>query len=117
MIKKLDKMSKSKVNVYFSDLEFDYFNWIKSQIGQKSASKSIRILLNFLIENDEIATEFIKYAYSYLEVDELVRVKNNEPKNEHTKKFKNIFYQKYGMKVEKALDILIDNGIIENKSK
>ena len=108
--KKMDKMSKLKINVYFSDLEFDYFNWIKSQIGQKSASKSIRILLHFIIENEEIATEFIKYAYSYLEVDELVRVKNNELTNEHTKKFKNIFYQKYGMKVEEALDILVDNG-------
>ncbi len=117
MIKKLEKMSDVKVNVYFSDLELKYFNWIKSQIGQKSASKSIRILFNFLIENEEIAAEFIKYAYSYLEVDELVRVKNNEITNEHTKKFKNIFFQKYGMKVEKALDILIDNGIIENKSK
>ena len=117
MIKKLENASKSKLNVYCSESEFDYFDWIKTQIGQKSASKTLRILLNFLIENEEIATEFIKYAYSYLEVNELVRVKNNEHTNEKTKKFKNIFYQKYGMKLENALDILINNGIVEEKTK
>ncbi|MCI9092954.1 MAG: hypothetical protein HFF36_04075 [Coprobacillus sp.] len=112
MIKKLEKASKQKVNVYYSKNEFDYFNWIKTEIGQKSASKTLRIFINFLIENEEIATEFIKYAYTYLDVSELVRIKNIENANEYRKKYKDIFFQKYGMKVDEAIDILINNGIV-----
>lgn len=117
MTRKLEKGSPKKMNIYYSENENNYFNWLKLRIGQKKSNKAQRILINFLIDREDIAVEFIKYAYEYLELDELVRVKNEKIDDEETERYKKIFYQQYKATCESSLDILIQNGILNIKNK